>query len=110
MDETAVVVPRRARSWRLRSQPVLPRKTGAGGLNYLLFPGLSSTCHHPVPILLAASERGHVTIVELYPVVIRIDSHPLIFAVRAHIIDTYRDPVEAIGGQARLTGDFAIRC
>jgi hypothetical protein len=40
----------------------LPRRTS--------FPGLISTCHHPFPILLAATEQGHVTIVELYPAVI----------------------------------------
>src|ERR1700722_13953557 len=106
-----VAVPRRARPGRgWRERPALPSTTSAGDSHYLFFPGLTSTCHHPLPILLAATQRGHVTIVELYPLVIRIDSHPLIFAVRAHIVDINCDAVEAIGRQARLAGDFAVRC
>src|ERR1700722_7413446 len=50
------------RQARSAQRSALPRRTS--------FPGLISTCHHPFPILLAATEQAHVTIVELYPVVI----------------------------------------
>src|SRR5271154_4942060 len=93
------VVLGRARS---AQRSALPRRTS--------FPGLISTCHHPLAILLAATEQGHVAIVELYSVVIGIDSYPLIFAVHTYIIDIDRDPVDAIGGQAGLIGILAVRC
>jgi hypothetical protein len=43
-----------------------------------------------------------VTIVELYPVVIRIYGQPLIFAMRGYIIYIGCDRVDGIGGQADL--------
>ncbi len=91
MDVGGDVVLGRARR---AQRSALPRRT--------IFPRLVSTCHHPFPILLAATEQGPVTIVELYPVVIGIYSQAIIFAVRGYIMYIGRNRVDGIGGQAGL--------